>query len=489
MSADLSRLPSMTVLLKAAESFNGLRSESRMVVTEALRTVLEAVRAEMATGSCDLGIESILTRTRAHIQSRAATRLVRVINATGIVLHTGLGRSILAEPAVQRVSASATGYCNLEIDLDTGKRGQRGAYAEQILCRLTGAEAALIVNNNAAATMLVLHGIAKGREVIVSRGQLIEIGGSYRLPEVMSAGGAILREVGTTNKTHLADYERAISGATAMLMHVHTSNYRVVGFAENPTVPELVELAHRHHVTMFDDLGSGALLDSEIWKLANEPTAAQSLRNGSDVVAFSGDKLLGGPQAGILLGKKSVIEQLRRDPMTRALRIGKLTAAALEATLELYQSPDEAARHIPTLAALAESADSLTARAARIADALKKRLPTESFTVRRDESFAGGGSLPAWAMPTAVVEWRPTNGAESKWSGPPCPLPDGMKRAETPAPPRLSLDALAHRLRMGQPAVLPRIADDAMLFDARTIGDNEIDELADAVKTAATNGE
>lgn len=489
MSNDLSKLPSMTVLLKAAESFNGLRSESRMVVTEALRAVLETVRAELANGSCDLGIESILTRARAHIQSRAATRLVRVINATGIILHTGLGRSILAEPAVQRVTAAATGYCNLEIDLDTGKRGQRGAYAEQILCRLTGAEAALIVNNNAAATMLVLHGIAKGREVIVSRGQLIEIGGSYRLPEVMSAGGAILREVGTTNKTHLADYERAISGATAMLMHVHTSNYRVVGFAENPTVPELVELAHRHHVTMFDDLGSGALLDNDLWKHANEPTAAQSLRNGSDVVAFSGDKLLGGPQAGILLGKKSVIEQLRRDPMTRALRIGKLTAAALEATLELYQSTDEAARHIPTLAALTESADSLTARAARLADALKKRLPTESFTVRRDESFAGGGSLPAWAMPTAVVEWRPTNVAEKKWSGPPCPLPDNTMRAETPAPPRLSLDDLAHRLRMGQPAVLPRIADGAMLFDARTIGDNEIDELADAVKTAATNGE
>jgi L-seryl-tRNA(Ser) seleniumtransferase len=443
----------MTVLLKAAESYHGLRAESRVVVTEALREVLDAIRTEAAT---DARIETILERARSLIQSRGATRLVRVINATGIVLHTGLGRSVLADATIQRITEAA-GYCNLEIDLDSGKRGQRGQYAEQILCRLTGAEAALIVNNNAAATMLVLHGLAKGREVIVSRGQLIEIGGSYRLPEVMSAGGAILREVGTTNKTHLSDYEKAITAATAMLMHVHTSNYRVVGFTENPGVPDLVELAHRHNIPMFDDLGSGALLDDEIWKCANEPTATDSLRSGADVVAFSGDKLLGGPQAGILLGKKSIIERLRKDPMTRALRIGKLTAAALEATLELYQTPAEARQRIPILASLLEGIDALTARATRLGEALRQQLPSESFEVRRDESFAGGGSLPAWPMPTAVVEWRPGT----------------------------SLDALAHRLRMGRPAVLPRISEGAMLFDVRTIAECEITELAGAVSAAA----
>lgn len=458
--ADLSRLPSMTALLKAAEAFDGLRGEPRLVVSEVLRIALDTVRGELTRGAThadDLTVAAVLVRARSLLTARDATRLVRVINATGVVLHTGLGRSVLPDAAVKRINEAAIGYCNLEIDLDSGKRGRRGQYAEQMLCRLTGAEAALIVNNNAAATMLVLAALARGREVIVSRGQLIEIGGSYRLPEVMSAGGAVLREVGTTNKTHLGDYEKAIGEGTAMIMHVHTSNYRVVGFTESPSVPELVELAHRKNLVMFDDLGSGALLDDEVWLAADEPTAASSLRNGADVVAFSGDKLLGGPQAGILLGKQSVIERLHKHPMARALRIGKLTGAALEATLELYQLPNPHSE-IPILAALSLSAESLDARAKQLADLMRQAMPEEDVTTARDESFAGGGSLPAWPLPTVVVRWRPK--------------------------PDVTLDDLAQRLRMGSPSVLSRIHEGALLFDLRSLQPSEFSELVAAVKAA-----
>ncbi|HVP13489.1 MAG TPA: L-seryl-tRNA(Sec) selenium transferase [Phycisphaerae bacterium] len=459
--SDLSRIPSMTILLKAAESSDALRSLPRSVVADALREAVDAMRARLQAGeraglACE--VESLLAQAHTIIRHQSVNRLTRVINATGVVLHTGLGRSVLPDAAMERLIRVARGYCNLEIELESGKRGKRGQYAEQVLCRLTGAEAAFVVNNNAAATMLVLHAMAKEREVIVSRGQLIEIGGSYRLPEVMVAGGAVLREVGTTNKTHLRDYEAAIGDRTAMLMHVHTSNYRVVGFAEAPEAAELVELAHTHGLAMFDDLGSGALLDDEIWAAAEEPTVATSLRAGADVVSFSGDKLLGGPQAGILLGKKEIIAKLRRDPMARALRIDKLTVAALEATLELYFSPESLKRDVSLLAMLSESLDSLKARAETLAGRFGKAMPGESFTVIRDESFAGGGSLPAWPFPTAAVRWRP---------------------AAKP-----SLDEITRRLRLGQPSVLARIREDAILFDLRTIAEREFDDLASAVAAA-----
>jgi L-seryl-tRNA(Ser) seleniumtransferase len=461
--SDLSRIPSMTALLKAAEASEALRDLPRSVVADALRDAVEAVRGRLQAGErtglkCD--IESLLAEARRLARRQRVNRLTRVINATGVLLHTGLGRSVLPDAAMERLARVARGYCNLEIELDSGKRGKRGQYAEQVLCRLTGADAAFVVNNNAAATMLVLHALAKGREVIVSRGQLIEIGGSYRLPEVMVAGGAVLREVGTTNKTHLRDYEAAIGDQTAMLMHVHTSNYRVVGFAEAPEAAELVELAREHSLPMFDDLGSGALLDDEIWSAAQEPTVAASLRAGADVVSFSGDKLLGGPQAGILLGKREIIDKLRRDPMARALRIDKLVIAALEATLELYFSPEWLKRDVPLLAMLSESLDSLKSRAESLAARFRKAMPDESFTVVEDESFAGGGSLPAWPFPTAVVRWRPAT--------------------------QSALDAITRRLRLGEPSVLARIREDAILFDLRTIAEREYDELAAAVAAART---
>ena len=459
--SDLSRIPSMTVLLKAAETSEVMRGFPRSVVADALREAVEAVRGRLQTGEragLKSDVDALLAEAREIIQRQRVNRLTRVINATGVVLHTGLGRSVLSDRAMERLAHIARGYCNLEIELDSGRRGKRGQYAEQVLCRLTGAEAAFVVNNNAAATMLVLHAMAKDHEVIVSRGQLIEIGGSYRLPEVMVAGGAVLREVGTTNKTHLGDYEAAIGDKTAMLMHVHTSNYRVVGFAEAPEGAELVELAHKHKLPMFDDLGSGALLDDEIWSAAEEPTIAASLRAGADVVSFSGDKLLGGPQAGILLGRKDIIGKLRRDPMARALRIDKLTVAALEATLELYLTPETLKRDVPLLAMLSASLDSLKARAESLAATFRKVMPDESFTVIEDESFAGGGSLPAWPFPTAAVRWQPAS--------------------------KSSLDKITRRLRLGEPSVLARIREDAILFDLRTIAEREFAELAAVVAAA-----
>jgi L-seryl-tRNA(Ser) seleniumtransferase len=453
----------MTVLLKAAEACAALRDLPRSLVADALREAVESLRRDLQSGRpTDLGsdIDSLLAAAQALIRSQRVNRLTRVINATGVVLHTGLGRSVLAEAAAERIIGAARGYCNLEIELDTGKRGQRGRYVEQLLQRLTGAEAALVVNNNAAATMLVLRGLARDREVIVSRGQLIEIGGSYRLPEVMIAGGAVLREVGTTNKTHLRDYEAAIGDKTALLMHVHTSNYRVVGFTEAPTPAELVELAHRRGLPMFDDLGSGALLEDDLWRGTDEPTVTASLRGGADVVSFSGDKLLGGPQAGILLGTQEIIDKLRRDPMTRALRIDKLTIAALEATLELYLSPETAKTRVPLLAMLSEPLDSLRARAEQLSGRLQAVLPGESFTVLEDESFAGGGSLPAWPFPTAVVRWKPK------------------------APP--PLDEITKRLRLGEPSVLARIREEAILLDLRTIAEREYEEIVAAVSRAGS---
>jgi L-seryl-tRNA(Ser) seleniumtransferase len=461
LEQSLSQLPSMSLLLREAAQFDGLKNLPRQLISDGLREALAAVRAMLTQGKETGRFDSrgILEEARRIISEKQSRRLVRVINTTGIVLHTGLGRSVLSAAAVKRLTLAASGYCNLEIDLDTGSRGRRGAYAEHLLCRLSGAEAAMIVNNNAAATMLVLHGLARGREVIVSRGQLIEIGGSFRLPEVMSAGGAVLREVGTTNKTHLRDYEIAIGPSTAMIMHVHTSNYRVVGFAQCPSPADLAELAHSRKLPLFDDLGSGALLGDELWSEAGEPTVVASLRAGADVVAFSGDKLLGGPQCGVLLGISEVIEKLRTDPMARALRVDKLTIAALEATLEEYQDNDKAQREIPTLAALHEDIESLIARAETLAQELRNALPGEAFHVHREQSFAGGGSMPDHAMNSAVIRWRPAAG--------------------------ISLDGIAHSLRHGTPAVLVRIHEDHILFDLRTIPHAEYDALTTALVAAA----
>ena len=454
------RIPSMTSLLEAAAARRQLGKIPQSVLTDALRQAVDAVRRTMENGeSADrCNAQALLDDAEKLIAARNAARLRRVINATGIVLHTGLGRSVLADAARERLAGAAAGYSNLEIDLDSGQRGRRGAYAERLLCELTGATAAMIVNNNAAATMLALRGLAHGREVIVSRGHLIEIGGSFRLPEVMTAGGVVLREVGTTNKTRVSDFEAAVCERTALIMHVHTSNYRVVGFAETPSVGALVALAHDRGLPLLDDLGSGALLDDPLWTAASEPSVLASLAQGADLLTFSADKLLGGPQAGILIGTAEIIDRLRRDPMARALRVDKLTLGALEATLELYQSPETMKTTIPTLARLAESVDSLSTRAEALRKLLSNEIRAGSFEIVREESFAGGGSLPAWPLPTAAVAWT---------------LPAGSNATE-----------LSRRLRLGEPAVLARIRGDRILFDLRTLTEDESREVVSAVNAA-----
>ncbi len=454
---DYAQLPSITALLDAAQRDERFHSYSKTRITDACRRAVEDRRSAIAKGRSKTVEDPIgyyLSAAYGYLFSESLKAIRPVINATGIVLHTGLGRSVLASGVADRVRDAAANYCNVELNLDNGLRGRRGDYAELLLRKLTGAEDALIVNNNAAATMLVLAALARDREVIVSRGQLIEIGGSYRLPDVMEAGGARLREVGTTNKTRLADYERAIGETTALIMRVHTSNYRIVGFAESPGIDELTALAHHHHLISFDDLGSGALFDDALWTKQDEPTVESSLRAGADVVAFSGDKLLGGPQAGILLGKRDIIEDLRMHPMARALRVCKLTLAALEATLEIYLDADRRATDIPTHARLNESPAALRPRAESFTNFLKEQFPNDLIdAIDHQSSYAGGGSLPAQPLPTIVVTWRPAG----------------------------SVDEFAKRLRTQNPAVLCRIQDDALAFNFRTIRPEDVEPLKQAI--------
>ncbi len=435
-------LPSMTELLTAADGDARFGKEVRASVTHALTAAVDEARRAMGPSDVAPSVDALMARAHGLLGGQARRGLAAVVNATGIVLHTNLGRAPLADCAIEAITATARGYCNLELDLESGERGRRGERCEELLRELTGCEAALVVNNNAAATMLVLAALAGGREVIVSRGQLIEIGGSYRLPDVMAAGGAVLREVGTTNRTRLSDYSEAIGERTAMLMRVHPSNYRVVGFAESPGAEELGRLARERRVHFFDDLGSGAIVDDAMWRAAGEPMARESLRAGADVVSFSGDKLLGGPQAGIVLGRREVVERIRKHPMARAVRIDKLTVAALQVTLELYLEPERAVREIPTLAMLRASEAELRGRAEGLAAELSAAFPGESFEVAGEESFAGGGALPAWPMATFVVRWHPTAVAAGE---------------------------AARLLRTARRAVLVRVREGAILFDSRTV--------------------
>jgi L-seryl-tRNA(Ser) seleniumtransferase len=330
--------------------------------------------------------------------------LRRVVNGTGIIVHTNLGRSLLCQDALDRLQLVGSGYSNLEYDLAAGTRGSRYVHAEAVLCEITGAEGALVVNNNAGAVVLVLNTLAQGREVVVSRGQLVEIGGSFRIPEIMARSGAILREVGCTNRTHLNDYETAIGPETALLLDVHASNYQIIGFTAEVSLKELVELGRKHEVAVMQDLGSGCFVDVTRFGLQGEPLVQDSVRSGADVITFSGDKLLGGTQAGIILGRKELIAQLRRNPLTRALRVDKLTLAALEATLRLYRDEDTAIQAIPTLKMIATDLKTLENRARVLVEALRANIP-ESIGVGVMDGFSmvGGGALPVQNLPTKLV--------------------------------------------------------------------------------------
>jgi L-seryl-tRNA(Ser) seleniumtransferase len=403
------------------------------LAVEAARALVARAREEIRRGD-DPG--DLAARLGRELHTARAPRLRRVINATGVIVHTNLGRAPLAEAALERVREIARGYSNLEYDLPAGGRGSRQDHVADIVSRLTGAEAALVVNNNAAAVMLALAALAEGREVLVSRGELIEIGDGFRIPDVLERSGARLREVGTTNRTRAADYEKAIGPETAVLLRVHQSNFRVVGFTEQPSLQELAAIARRHDLPLVDDLGSGALMD-----IGDEPTARASLAAGADLVSFSGDKLLGGPQAGIIVGRADLVGKLRRHPLQRALRADKLTLAALEGTLTLaLDAPDE----IPVLRMLREPVESVRARAGRLA----ARIGGE---VEETVARAGGGALPLTELPSYA-----------------CAIEE----------------ALAGKLRSGEPPVIAVVRDGRTLLDCRTLTDAEADEAAACVEAA-----
>jgi L-seryl-tRNA(Ser) seleniumtransferase len=400
------------------------------LAVDAARTVLARAREQIRSGSDpgDLG-----ERLRAELRAARAPRLRRVLNATGVIVHTNLGRAPLAAGALEQVVEAGRGYSNLEYDLVAGARGSRQAHVAELVRRLTGGEAALVVNNNAAAVMLALAALAEDREVLVSRGELIEIGDGFRIPDVLARSGARLREVGTTNRTRAADYEQAIGPETAVLLRVHQSNFRVVGFTELPTVTELSQVAQSHKLVLVDDLGSGALVE-----IGDEPTARASLAAGADLVCFSGDKLLGGPQAGIIAGRAHLVERLRRHPLQRALRADKLTLAALEGTLRLaLERPDE----VPVLRMLREPAESVRARAERLAELV-------GGEVEQTVARAGGGSLPLAELPSFACAVE---------------------------------EALAHRLRAHEPPVVGILRDGRLLLDCRTLTDADADEVAAAI--------
>lgn len=471
----LRRLPSVDSLLKHPAIATLLDEFPREELARCVRLVLDRRRKEVRAGRRpSLETHAIALDVRELLYARTLPHLRHVINATGVVLHTGLGRAPLADAALEAIN-DAAGYCNLELDLSTGRRGNRHDHLRDLLRELTGAEDALVVNNNAAGTYLALNTLAAGRRVVVSRGQLVEIGGSYRMPDIMAAAGCRMIEVGSTNRTHLADYQRVIDDDTAVLLRVHTSNYRIEGFATAPALAELVALARRCSrpgLVVVDDLGSGLLDRFAFESLADgsaagepdvtpdtwdEPTVRASVAAGADVTLFSGDKLLGGPQAGIILGRTELIERMRGNPLARTFRPGKLTLAALEATLRLYRDPAALVRQLPVYRMLLEGLDALEARARALADGLAEHLPGADICCEADESFAGGGTLPTIPFPTRVVSLR-------------------VEECEA--------QRLATCLRQRTVPVIARLRHDALILDCRTISRAEIGEIIRAISEA-----
>ena len=404
-------LPAVDRLLRQPEVQALLGEHGHTLVAHQARELLERLRTQALAGTLDSGEVqpgALAQALAARVDQRLAPRMQRVLNLTGTVIHTNLGRALLADEALAQVAHCMAGPNNLEYELGSGGRGDRDSLVEDLLCTLTGAEAATVVNNNAAAVLLTIAALARGREVIVSRGELVEIGGAFRMPDVMAAAGATLVEVGTTNRTHAPDYERAIGARTALLMKVHTSNYAVQGFTAAVDEAEIARIAHAHGLPMATDLGSGALVDLTAWGLPQEPTPQQKLAAGCDVVSFSGDKLLGGPQAGLIVGRKDVIAQIRKFPLKRALRMSKLPLAALEATLRLYLRPERLAQDLPTLRLLTRPAQQIR----QLADALLPALATAvapRYAVEVADTLGqiGSGSLPVERLPSAGLAIAP----------------------------------------------------------------------------------
>jgi L-seryl-tRNA(Ser) seleniumtransferase len=457
----LRTLPAVEVLLRHPLLDSMRDRVGHVALVRLVRQVVAAAREALQEGRNDRDTsEAGLARAVADEAGRLLTvGPVPVVNATGVLLHTNLGRAPLSAAAVDAVTRAAAGYSNLEYDLAVGARGSRMTHVERLLAFLCRAEAAMVVNNNAAAVLLSLNALAEGREVLVSRGELVEIGGSFRIPDILAKSGARLVEVGTTNKTHRKDYERAIGPASALLLKVHTSNYRIEGFTAEVPLAELAELGQLRGLPVLVDLGSGALLDVSTAGVPAEPMVGDCLAEGADLVTFSGDKLLGGPQAGLIVGRRDLIRRLRENPLARALRPDKMTLAALAATLVEFLNPEAAWANIPALAMLGRTPDELEAAAARLAERLEQALPGRlSARVLEAEAAVGGGALPLSGLVTRVVAVAVSG---------------------------LSPDALEKRLRAGEPPVIVRIQNDRVLFDLRTLSADDAERLPGLVARAA----
>ncbi len=454
-------LPSMDACLNAlktrADFHNTVpRAMQREAVGQFLDTVRQDIKAGTVTQAC--GLEELWPSLYAFVKETTRSRVRRVINGTGVVIHTNMGRSVLPDNAVKAVTQVAESYSNLELDLKTGGRGSRQSLVEDLLCHITGAEAAMVVNNNAAAVLLVLDAMCKGKEVIVSRGQLVEIGGSFRIPEVLERSGARLREVGATNRTHARDYAQAINDNTAALLRVHTSNYRIVGFYKEVSLHEMVALGQEYNVPVIEDLGSGTLADLQACGLPGEPTVQDVVRAGVDVVSFSGDKVLGGPQAGIIVGKKNYVNAMRLNPLHRALRCDKFTLAALEATLRIYTDIDSALTHIPTLRMITMSPETLEHKAQVLQGILKESLGAfVRLHMQKDVSRVGGGSFPERDLPTTLV----------------CLTPRTISAIE-----------MKERLLHTETPVIGRLEGESFCLDPRTLLKHDTAPLIDALIAA-----
>lgn len=449
----LRKLPSVDRILNSDHSRSLQENAGKSLFLLCLREELDRLRERILNGeTLPVDEQSILENVRERVDQEKNPALCRVINATGIILHTGLGRAVLPPDALAAISTEQKGYSLLEVDRETGDRSMRETEIVRLLKELTGAEAATVVNNNAGATLIALATLAREKEVIVSRGQLVEIGGSFRIPDVMEQSGAKLVEVGTTNKTNIQDYEKAITSETALLLKVHTSNYKIIGFTHTPSLDEMIELGNRHNIKVMDDLGSGALVDLTPYGILDEPLVQQSVESGAEVITFSGDKLLGGPQAGLIVGKKKSIEAIRRHPLYRALRVDKLNLTALEATLKLYLNPEQLRTTHPTLQMISAPVDEMEKRALELASQLQP-LADWDVQVGKSTSEIGGGSVPTQGLPTRVVTVKHSS---------------------------LSPDQVSDRLRKNIPCIFTRVQQDRVLLDVRTLQKGDRKDLVDA---------
>lgn len=460
----LDKIPGMPALLNHPDIKRMREIHPTLYVNDIVRRMLDGVRHRILNAAPEelsgisIDAEKIAQQAVEVVERSLEPSVKPAINAAGVILHTALGRAALPEAAQKAVAAAIRGYCTLAINEETGKRGDRHLHLEQLIAYVTGTEAGIMVNNNASGTMLILNTLAQGREVIVSRGQLIEIGGAFRIPDVMTRSGCTLVEVGTTNRTHLHDYEDAINENTAAILRVHTSNYRIIGFTGDVPLPELAALGHRYNLPVIDDLGSGALVDLSQWGLPREPTVHDSVRAGMDVICFSGDKMLGGPQGGYLVGKRDIIERVKKNPLTRALRGDKMQYAAAEATWKLFLEPEKLTQTHPVLRMITEPATAIRRRTSRLKRKLTPYLDGRAeLSIEKGSTEMGSGSLPGESLPTYVLKMTP------------------IKR--TP-------DCIAEWLRKGRPPVFTRIAEDALIFDLRTVFKWEENQLVERILEA-----